>query len=107
MIKYSLRAINSAGECYLHTVEVTGSNPVSPTHSFQISDPRFQIELESTFFGRPIASSRLLDRCRAIFREPFRSRRRKYSENSSPKHYGLFATGVPRQILPPTNFGPR
>ncbi len=25
------RAINSAGECYLHTVEVTGSNPVSPT----------------------------------------------------------------------------
>ena len=25
-------AINSAGECYLHTVEVTGSNPVSPTH---------------------------------------------------------------------------
>jgi hypothetical protein len=24
-------AINSAGECYLHTVEVTGSNPVSPT----------------------------------------------------------------------------
>ena len=25
------RVINSAGECYLHTVEVTGSNPVSPT----------------------------------------------------------------------------
>ena len=25
------RAINSAGECHLHTVEVTGSNPVSPT----------------------------------------------------------------------------
>ena len=24
-------AINSAGECHLHTVEVTGSNPVSPT----------------------------------------------------------------------------
>jgi hypothetical protein len=24
-------AINSAGECYLHTVEVTGSIPVSPT----------------------------------------------------------------------------
>jgi hypothetical protein len=24
-------AINSAVECYLHTVEVTGSNPVSPT----------------------------------------------------------------------------
>lgn len=28
-----LRAINSAGECHLHTVEVTGSNPVSPTIS--------------------------------------------------------------------------
>ena len=25
------RAINSVGECHLHTVEVTGSNPVSPT----------------------------------------------------------------------------
>src|SRR5512133_132050 len=25
------RAVNSAGECYLHTVEVTGSNPVPPT----------------------------------------------------------------------------
>ena len=24
-------AINSGVECYLHTVEVTGSNPVSPT----------------------------------------------------------------------------
>ena len=28
-------AINSVVECYLHTVEVTGSNPVSPTISFQ------------------------------------------------------------------------
>lgn len=27
----TLRAINSAGECYLHMVEVTGSNPVLPT----------------------------------------------------------------------------
>ena len=27
-----LRAVNSAGECYLHTVEVTGSNPVPPTN---------------------------------------------------------------------------
>ena len=26
-----IRAINSVGECHLHTVEVTGSNPVSPT----------------------------------------------------------------------------
>ena len=24
-------AVNSAGECYLHTVEVTGSIPVPPT----------------------------------------------------------------------------
>ena len=24
-------AVNSVGECYLHTVEVTGSNPVPPT----------------------------------------------------------------------------
>ena len=28
---YDERAVNSAGECYLHTVEVTGSNPVPPT----------------------------------------------------------------------------
>jgi hypothetical protein len=25
------RALNSAVECHLHTVEVTGSNPVAPT----------------------------------------------------------------------------
>ena len=25
-------AVNSVGECYLHTVEVTGSNPVPPTN---------------------------------------------------------------------------
>jgi hypothetical protein len=32
-------AINSAVECYLHTVEVTGSNPVSPTTiSFYINN---------------------------------------------------------------------
>ncbi len=30
---YYLRAINSVGECYLHTVEVTGSIPVSPNLS--------------------------------------------------------------------------
>ena len=29
------RAINSAGECYLHTVEVTGSIPVPPTNQQQ------------------------------------------------------------------------
>ena len=30
-LKYNCsRAINSVGECHLHTVEVTGSNPVSP-----------------------------------------------------------------------------
>jgi hypothetical protein len=28
-------AINSAGECYLHTVEVAGSNPVLPTIFYQ------------------------------------------------------------------------
>jgi hypothetical protein len=27
-------AVNSAGECHLHTVEVTGSNPVPPTMTF-------------------------------------------------------------------------
>ena len=26
-----LGAVNSAGECYLHTVEVVGSNPIPPT----------------------------------------------------------------------------
>ena len=26
------RALNSAVECHLHTVEVTGSNPVAPTN---------------------------------------------------------------------------
>lgn len=28
-----LRAINSVGECHPHTVEATGSNPVSPNFS--------------------------------------------------------------------------
>ena len=28
------RAVNSVGECHLHTVEVTGSNPVPPTTQF-------------------------------------------------------------------------
>ena len=32
-----LRAINSAVECYLHKVEVTGSNPVSPTITFSVN----------------------------------------------------------------------
>ena len=31
----AIRAINSVGECYLHTVEVTGSNPVSPTSIYR------------------------------------------------------------------------
>lgn len=38
------RAINSVGECHLHTVEVTGSNPVSPT-------PRPRSALRSGVFG--------------------------------------------------------
>lgn len=29
--QFKLRAINSAGECHLHMVEVEGSNPPSPT----------------------------------------------------------------------------
>jgi hypothetical protein len=33
--RISTRAVNSAGECYLHTVEVTGSNPVPPTMNDQ------------------------------------------------------------------------
>jgi hypothetical protein len=33
LIKIGPWAINSGEECYLHTVEVTGSNPVSPTIS--------------------------------------------------------------------------
>lgn len=30
-IRQLKRAINSAVECHLHTVEVVGSNPISPT----------------------------------------------------------------------------
>lgn len=30
--QFKLRAINSAGECHLHMVEVEGSNPPSPTN---------------------------------------------------------------------------
>ena len=33
-------ALNSAVECHLHTVEVTGSNPVAPTIFFAQSDFR-------------------------------------------------------------------
>ena len=31
-------AVNSGGECYLHTVEATGSNPVPPTSFFDLGD---------------------------------------------------------------------
>jgi hypothetical protein len=31
LVTLESRAINSAVECYLHTVEVRGSNPLSPT----------------------------------------------------------------------------
>ena len=33
MREFKTGAVNSAGECYLHTVEVTGSNPVPPTNN--------------------------------------------------------------------------
>jgi hypothetical protein len=33
-VRSQIWAINSAVECYLHKVEVTGSNPVSPTIAF-------------------------------------------------------------------------
>jgi hypothetical protein len=39
-IKIDPWAINSVEECYLHTVEVTGSNPVSPIFFFQQLDTR-------------------------------------------------------------------
>ena len=41
-------AVNSAGECHLHTVEVTGSNPVPPTMT--IMGLRAIIRLASPFF---------------------------------------------------------
>jgi hypothetical protein len=36
-------AINSVEECYLHTVEVTGSNPVSPTIYFTLLSLTYKI----------------------------------------------------------------
>lgn len=33
-------AVNSAGECHPHTVEVTGSNPVPPTMPFRIVESK-------------------------------------------------------------------
>lgn len=30
-----IRAVNSVGECYLHTVEVVGSNPIPPTRNYK------------------------------------------------------------------------
>ena len=35
IITYFLWAVNSVGECHLHTVEVTGSNPVPPTRMME------------------------------------------------------------------------
>ena len=37
-IRCRQRAINSAVECHLHTVEVVGSNPISPTANTGVSD---------------------------------------------------------------------
>src|SRR5271155_6054022 len=32
-LEFGRRALNSAVECHLHTVEVIGSNPIAPTNS--------------------------------------------------------------------------
>ena len=46
------------GECYLHTVEVTGSNPVPPTSKFK----RLQIQLSPLFYYLlPFISKMVLD----------------------------------------------
>jgi hypothetical protein len=42
-------AINSAGECYLHTVEVTGSNPVSPMQTVQVQRAIGPLESQGAF----------------------------------------------------------
>ena len=63
--QFKLRAINSAGECHLHMVEVEGSNPPSPTNRnlkrTTLSASRFRFFLFAVVFLRR-------------YFEPFRSR---------------------------------
>ena len=49
-------AINSVVECYLHTVEVTGSNPVSPTILFP-GTPTFNTPSNSLGWQRKLYQS--------------------------------------------------
>src|SRR5487761_1683139 len=53
------RAINSAVECYPHTVEVTGSNPVSPT--INLSDNSPEVYRRLTAFTIHIVNETRLD----------------------------------------------
>ena len=48
--QFRLRAINSAGECHLHMVEVEGSNPPSPTK------PRIRAQT-APFFHVPVSAA--------------------------------------------------
>ena len=43
LIKQVLWAVNSAGECHLHTVEVTGSIPVPPTRAAKNKGADFRV----------------------------------------------------------------
>jgi hypothetical protein len=52
------RAINSAVECYLHTVEVTGSNPVSPTTLPSATVPDATVALHAHPAFMPVAIHR-------------------------------------------------
>jgi folylpolyglutamate synthase/dihydrofolate synthase len=79
------RAINSAVECYLHTVEVTGSNPVSPT-SHPTESPQAHASGLSSFQRRcrdppgreHLSAGRSVGRAEPLSAEPW-ARGRPYS----------------------------
>ena len=67
LLQYSLlsRALNSAVECHLHTVEVAGSNPAAPTNSHphrNFSFPATVILLTVEFRGVPVEGSQARSR---------------------------------------------
>ena len=55
-LRHAPRALNSAVECHLHTVEVAGSNPAAPTNSFFAGVWHLRLRCEQ----RPLTTFRLL-----------------------------------------------
>src|SRR6185436_19667738 len=69
----TLRALNSAVECHLHTVEVIGSNPIAPTtsrrfYSGKTASSKLQIHLVWIGGGLPCKLLSLINESQSCWR---------------------------------------